>query len=425
MKEIVLDRLNKMEDLEQRRLLKQMMTGVFLQLVEYQEEMNRKLEERVFNEITGEENKQDVYVTLCSREDVDPIHDFLFPMIPGDVKRTHIDMKSLVTQVSLGEEVTLLTVFMQCDHHKIAELANSRRTFSGKMTTSSGTVRIEVRLQPNRAYLDEIEKLYHAFRKNGLPWRTVNHPYARKFFDVILVRSEKELREDEEITDVSIHLEELEPYKKIDIIPLWNIERLTLKNTGFPVPAMDRINYEHVLSLRKTGTEHGYLVDACEEMIRYIKRTPEELIIVSPKEKSDVWDVVKITQPVSAKIGKMEYPLATNKRNDSFISGYAGRQAVIVRAKGEIARIIHSFEASRYLELVEIEIKDRADQPAATYEMNPFLSDNVRVDHGKKIMRLRFGKRGDHRFILPDIMSFLVSEVQLYFPEYRCEGEWA
>lgn len=45
-------------------------------------------------------------------------------------------------------------------------------------------------------------------------------------------------------------------------------------------------------------------------------------------------------------------------------------------------------------------------------------------------MRLAF-RRGSEdvlpvapAYILSDLMSFLVSEVQMYFPEYKCEGEW-
>lgn len=43
-------------------------------------------------------------------------------------------------------------------------------------------------------------------------------------------------------------------------------------------------------------------------------------------------------------------------------------------------------------------------------------------------MRLAFRARQaeeNERFLLQDQMSFLVSEVQMFFPEYKCEGEWA
>lgn len=425
MKEIVLDRLNKMEDLEQRRILKQMMNSVFLHLVEYQEEMQKKLEQRVFSEFEDKEDKLDIYVTLCHRDDFDPIHDFLYPMIPGDEQRKLCDRKALHEQLTRQEQAVLMTIFMECGYSRIQELINSNRTFKGRLTTTEKSYPVEVRLQQNTLYIDELEKLYNMFLKNGMPWKTVNHPYANKFFDVVLVSCEGELGEDEEIAEVTVHLEEWEPYKKLDVIPLWNIERLALKNIGFPVPAIDRVNFEHVLSLRKTGSQHGYLVDGDEALIRYIKRSAEELTIVSPQEKSGIWNVCKITQPVATPTSRLQYALVSNRRKSSFVGSFARKQGMPVRAKGEIIRIVHSFEAAEQLELVHVEIREKGGRTSATYEMNPFISDNVRVEHDKKIMQLGFRRRGADSFILEDMMSFLVSEIQMYFPEYKCEGEWA
>lgn len=89
------------------------------------------------------------------------------------------------------------------------------------------------------------------------------------------------------VKQISIQLEELEPYKHMNLVPIWNIQRMEMKIGGFPVPAADRVNYEHVLPLRRTGTEHGYLVDGEEANIRYIKRSEEEITVVSPLDKSD------------------------------------------------------------------------------------------------------------------------------------------
>ncbi|MED4729405.1 normocyte-binding protein [Aneurinibacillus migulanus] len=423
MKDIVTDRLNKIEDLEQRKLLKNIMTGVFLNLVDYQEEMNRKLEEKVFNEITGTTENLDIYVTVCSRDELDPIHEFLYPMIPGDAERKSCNMRNIVSKLSAKEEVHLLTLFLQCDFVKIKELASSHRIFHGEMITTEGQYRIQVSLQQNKTYMDEIEKLYNIFQKNGIAWRTVNHPYANKFFDAVLVGYEGTLKEEEEIQEIRINLEEYEEYKRLNMIPLWNIERVELKNLGFPIPAMDKVNFEHILSLRKPGVEHGYLVDGEEEMIRYIKRTPEELIVVSPQEKSGVWNVLKVTQPVSAKNNDVEYELVSNKRKNSFMDAFIRKQAITVRAKGEISRIIYSFEATKDFELDHIEIKEQVGETTETYNMNPFISDHVRSEKDKKVMKLRFRVNGDNSFIRHDILSFLVSEIQMYFPEYKCEGD--
>ncbi|MCY9513886.1 normocyte-binding protein [Paenibacillus apiarius] len=437
MKDIVHDRLSRMEDLEQRKLLKQLMTGLFLNLVEYQEEMNRNIERKVFDEVEDGEDKHDIFVSMCRRDDLDPIHDFLHPMLPEDAARKPIDMSSLVEQVQRQEEALLFTLFLQCDFAALRELLTGKRTFRGEMKTSGGSCAIQVRLLQSRLYINEIEKLYHVFQQNSIPWKTVNHPYAHKFFDVLLTDCEDTLREEDEIYEITVDLEEFEPHKRVDVVPLWNIEQLAIKNSGFPVPASDRVNFEHVLSLHKTGSEHGYLVEGNEDNIRYIKRTRDELTIVSPQEKAGIWNVLKISQPVASRLGSLEYELVSNRRTDGFIGKYARRQAQIVRAKGEILRIVHSFDAARMLQLEHVDIRDRVDGTEQTYEMNPFISDNVRTERDKKVMRLGFRARNadkadnannaeeGNRFILHDLMSFLVSEVQMYFPEYKCEGEWA
>ena len=63
-----------------------------------------------------------------------------------------------------------------------------------------------------------------------------------------------------------------------------------------------------------------------------------------------------------------------------------------------------------------------------TYALNPFMSDNVRSEQGKQVMMLSFQRSEASLsvpyYLLSDLMSFLVSEVQMHFPEYKCEGEW-
>ncbi|MFX3633303.1 MAG: normocyte-binding protein [Candidatus Pristimantibacillus sp.] len=429
MKDIVADRLSRMEDLEQRKLLKQLMNGLFIGMVDYQEKMNSDLERRVFEELEDGEDKHDIFVTVCEREDIDPIHDYLYPMLPEDVKQPVIELNRIVESLSRREETRLYTLYMQCGHPELRGLLSEKRSFRGVMETTGGRYAIEARVEQSSRYTDQIERLYDVFQKNGVPWKTVNHPYAYKFVDVILTGSDKIPSLTEEVLELSIDLERYERYKKTDIVPLWNIERLELKNSGFPVPAADRINYEHVMSLRKTGSSHGYLVDGDEANIRYIKRSSDELTVVSPQERSGVWNVWKLTQPVLTQQAKLQYPLYSNRRKDGFMGKYSRKQSTVVRATGELMRIVHSFEVAETLELAAAAVDNIPPGASGqTYGMNPFISDNIRSEAGKKRLKLTFRPRGskaEHEDMLCDLMSFLVSEIQMYFPEYRCEGEWA
>ncbi|MNO96132.1 hypothetical protein D3C76_877940 [compost metagenome] len=428
MKDIVQDRISKMEDLQQRRMLKNIMTGVFLNLVEYQDDLNRKLERRVFDEIEGDDGKHDIFTALCPREELDPIHEFLFPMIPEDAEGPVIDMKLIVDALAQKEEVLLTTLFLQCNYSTIKQLLQSNREFKGELVTQEGRYTVKLRLRQNRAYQNEIERLYQVFITNGLPWRTINHPYIHKFVDVMLTECIGEIGETEEISEVTVHLEEYESFKRMNLIPLWNIQKLELKTGGFPIPAEDRVNYEHVLPLRKTGIRHGYLVDGDEEDIRYIKRTEDEITIVSSRDKSDIWHLLQIAEPVDTVIGKLDFDVISNRKVDGFIGKYRHKQDQRVRSKGEIIRMIHSFEQSKMLELIDYELIESGVCHSVTYELNPFVSDHVRSEPGKTRMLLKFRSREtreDRKFILEDLLSFRVSEIQLAFPEYKCEGEWA
>lgn len=218
---------------------------------------------------------------------------------------------------------------------------------------------------------------------NGLYWKTVNNPYIHKFFDVVLVDCPP-LNANTEIKEITINLEEFENKKRLDMVPLWNIERLEIKNIGFPTPAIDKVNYEHVLSIRKTGSQHGYLVDVDGEDIRYIKRSENELTIVSPQDKSGLWKVLKITEINKEKIGDMNYEVVSNKRVDSFMNKFANKYMVSVKTKAEIIRLVNSFEAAEKMKLVDVEIINEYQGESFYNPMNPFLIDPVGEHSGKK-----------------------------------------
>ncbi|WP_445477726.1 normocyte-binding protein [Lysinibacillus irui] len=417
------ERLRKIEDLEQRQLLKDIVSGVFVNLIDYQDEMNRKLEERVFNEIEDVENRFDIYVTLSSKEDVDPIHQCLFPMRPADLETKGIDTAKLLQSLKNKEQAVLCTLFLECDSIQIQQLLVEKRRFNGTLVTTEGQVEIKVSLSRNSDYLQEIDKLYPIFQINGLPWKTINHPYAYKFLDVNLVDCPP-LNEDTEIIDMIVDLEEYESKKRLDMVPLWNIERHEVKNVGFPIPAIDKINYEHVLSIRKIGNEHGYLVEADEENVRYVKRSDNELTIVSPQDKSGVWQLIKIAKMEDEKIGKLHYELVSNRRIEHFMHKFASKYTANVKTKGEITRMINSFEAAASVELVDVDIVDSFSRAGFTHSANPFLTEMIGENSHKKTMLLKFKAKAKKDFIANDILSFLVSEVQRHFFEYKCVGVW-
>ncbi|MCH1625993.1 normocyte-binding protein [Fredinandcohnia quinoae] len=422
LKDIVQDRINQMEDLEQRKQLKSIVSGLFTSLATYQEEMNARLEDRIFSEIVDSEEMHTIYVTICPRKDIDPIHDFLYPMLEEDLAVPVLHPKSINMALSEKRDIFLYTLFLACDYPMIQKLIANKPLFQGKMITNKGEYSIEVVLQQSQKYLLEIEKLYISFLKSALSWKTVNHPYANKFFDIHLRSMNGELQEGEVVQEISIHLQEWDAFKRTDIIPLWNIQRLNITTAGFPFPALDRVNYEHNLSIQKHGTGNGYLIDSEETNIRFMKRLPESLVVVSPVEESKQWNIIKITQPKEINETDYPYTLVSNKRKDRFLNRYANLQSRTIRTKGELFRMIDSFEAATSLKLIDLTVIEERERESNTYDMNPFVSENIRIDQNKKVLRITFDSELEDDYLIYDLISFLVSEIQSFFPEYRCEG---
>lgn len=424
MKEIILDRLRKVENLEQRQMLKEIVNGVFTNLIEYQEEMNQKLEERVFNEIENEENQFDIYVAVCSKDDVDLLPKSLYPMISSDLVPQVVTSQYLLEQAKNKVPVTLFSLFLQADLMELDVLVNANRNFKGYLKTTNGQYEITVYLRQNTTYLQAIENLYQSFQMNGIPWKTVHHPYAHRFFDVLLV-DHPPLSEKEEITSFKIDFEEFEDKKHLDKLPVWNVEKLMLKSIGFPVPALDKVNFEHILSLHKPGVQHGYLIDIVEESIRYTKRSENELTIVSAQESSSTWDVLKVTKVEEQKIEGLAYELVSNRRNHHFMNRYVNHTALSVKTKSEIIRMVNSFDMSSWMELVDVTITEDDQGATITYDANPFIGNEINQKNNQKIMLLQFKAQQKQDFIANDRMSFFVSEIQRHFPEYQCKGAWA
>ena len=57
-----------MSDLEQRHILKNIMWDVFKEIIDYQDEVNKQLEQRLFYDIKDTEENYIIYTTIIQRD---------------------------------------------------------------------------------------------------------------------------------------------------------------------------------------------------------------------------------------------------------------------------------------------------------------------------------------------------------------------
>ena len=96
---------------------------------------------------------------------------------------------------------------------------------------------------------------------------------------------------------------------------------------------------------------------------------------------------------------------------------------MVIRTRAEIARVLQFYELSKELAFYDIEIRKTYKKQPQTVNFNSFIDDNIRNDHYKDKAILTFKSSVRNDFLIYDKMSFLVSEIQFLFPEYKFIGE--
>ncbi|SNS15220.1 hypothetical protein SAMN05446037_100510 [Anaerovirgula multivorans] len=422
MKEKIYFKINHIENLKDRALLKELLNEVIIPLYEHSEGMYNSLEKRVFDEIEYAQQNYSIYTTIVKKQDFDPIHYFLHPMLEEDIEDKAYDLQYILNTMLEKKEVNMFKIFLKCDYLIFKDILTKNTKFKGKIKTDKTTYDAYFKVKENKQYWDQVYRLYQIFIRNNIPWSTINAPYISRVADVFMVEYEDGITKGETIQEVNVDFGEYSKYVEYDIIPVWNIEKLLLESTGFPRPCEDKVNFEHDIPLKGEGAEHGYLIEHESKDINSIRCGRDTLFITTQTSDLEKWCVLKVIKPKESKLQKYNYELVSNSKKVSFIEKLSGKRVTNIKTKAELIRIINSFEISTYLDFKDIEIVDKEENSRKeTYNMNFFILDEVRdSDYGKKMI-LYFTPKQES-FIIRDLLSFIVSEIQFFYPEYKCEG---
>ncbi|WP_086347948.1 hypothetical protein [Candidatus Enterococcus clewellii] len=419
MKDLLKSRLDRIDDLNDRKLLKQIINGVFNGLVEYTEDQFEAIQQQVFNEIEDHTDQFDVYYHILPKDEVDPIADFFFPIDENDLREFE-EMEQLTEAIQSTPEVLISKVYLACDYLQFQKFMREcrERVFKGTVETNQETYPVDFKIKPYSGYLEKLEQMYINFTDNSLAWKTILHPYIYKFIGVHLIEN-LTLAEGEKVKKISFDLQEMEPYQKIDHVPLWNVRLLEIRNESFAVPARDHINYQHTINIEKYGINHGYLVDTKAANINYVRKSIDSLTVISPNEKVLSWQIYQFLQ-LGERVEALD--LQSNHKQDFFTDRFARRENFTVRSMCEISRIINTYSMMANFSLEKIELLEQLPPIKETYEVNTFLKDYIREEVHRTPMLLSFTTK-KQGLTTRDELSFLVSEIQLHFPEFTCLGE--
>lgn len=321
------------------------------------------------------------------------------------------------------ESKNMFKIFLKCDYSIFKEFINSNLKIKGIIETDKKVHEAYFKVFKNKEYTGKVSKLYKSFINSNIRWTTINNPYIHKIADVVLAGCKDKIGNDENIIKIEVDFGEYSKYIEYDMVPLWNIKELKLKCSGFPAPCIDKINYEHNISILKEGEKNGYLVDSENVDINYIMLTNESVVISSKIDEAVPWKLWSIINYNKCKIYQYEYELMTNEVNVNFSNKLSFEKPYTIKTKTELARVINSYKASEYLKFNNVNLEEICkEEVKESYEVNDFIIDEIRDENVKRVLILYFEPRDKDNYLNKDLLSFLVSEVQLIYPEYKCEG---
>lgn len=356
----------------------------FEEVVRYNEKALDELKQSLHKELRDVSERFYLYGAVAAAGDVPIVNDFLFSMDDGQA------------------EGSIATIFCPCSRSRMKEIFGSSQELI--VETDEGEVQITAQIRPCRRYQKKIDELQNLFYENGIYWRTPYLPYVDRFGDVFC----GDFNPDMAVRSVRFKSGDIPV--GLGLIPLWNVEPISLKCTVFPIPAMDERNFRH--TLRLPFWQDGYVV-RMEQAVKNVFMSEDGLEVISEEKLQKNFDLYRIA--VHRDIKVPHYPLTSNIRRMRHIDRQADNAVSRIRTKAEIGRIVTSYEAADGLELAGIE---EGGQGSVSGQGSRYQF----VPKGREKLLLKFRVKKDS-FLTEDQVSFLVEEVQSYYPQFLVTGE--
>ncbi len=399
-KELLASRIAKIHDPVQKRLLQDVLVDVFDPLLTYNEESFARLEQKIDGERKDPDSHYYIHTGVCKKDGIDSASRSFFEVF---TKGRH-------------SEGCLGTLFLACDHIQVKKCLSG--TYRARVETDQGEYLTTVFLTYCQAYQEVIYELYRHFLANRRRWHTINCPFLYKFLDIR--DQEGVVPKDAVILKVSVDLGEFSDFVIDDAALVWNLSEQLCKPKVEVQAAGNLSYYAHRILLE--DSQSGYLAAPEEEDLFSVVFCDfkGQLLVRTQKEAHPQLKLLKIEPFYEQKDHtKLLYPISTNKRKLRHADRQAMGQPRFLWTKGEVERILGSYEAFLDFELLDVRPDMQGEVEAI--DLNPFIRLHSFLKQKRKIAVLLRPKDREDIFCY-EKMFFLLSELQLCTDEYAWTG---
>lgn len=402
------DRLLEVGNLSERKELREVMFKTLLPFYEQAEEAYRELEQRLF---ACDQKREDAYcivIGIEKRDRIDPTDNSLTPMCMDDMQEQKFELAKFRECQESGLDCYVYTVFINADYLKIRCMDGGGRKFCGRVKTVYGE-EYNARFQVKKCckYIEMLRKLYSEFVNNGIPWRTVCAPYLYKMYDVCII--DTDCPDEEEIDTINVDFEEFADNVCYQYVPLWNINNVEIMTSSYPEFVLDKIHYLHTIFASKLDAGKDYLIS---NNIRLwdVSRQNGELKIQCDEKEPVNWSIREFSYEKS--MSETSLPVFHNRGNTG-----RGNIHTVAEARHYVLRLGYG----EYLQLEDVRLDDGSLREE-TYGMDTFITEEIRQSGDRRKLYFVFAVSDGRNVLNRDLMSYLVSCMQLIYPEYQCIG---
>ncbi len=397
-----------MGDLNERKELKEVMRKTLLPFYEQVEEAYRLLEEKLLQKEAASHGACHVITGLEDKDRIDVTDSNMVPMLREDMEEKKVEIAELMESMDAGREHYVYTVYIGADYLKLKALDDAPRVFRGTVRTvyeEEFPARFCVRRCDK--YIGELKKLYAEFINNGVSWHTVCAPYIYKMYDVFI--TETGCPNGEEIDRISVDFEEYASEVEYDRVPMWNISTLEIKTSSYPDFALDNIHYLHTIYESRLDVKKDYLV-AGDIPLWDVSMLNGELRIQCDESAPVNWVLREFSY---------EKGMITSGYRQFYNTG--GGMDRPIHTIAEAKRFVDSLGYDDCLQLTDIRLDSKASRDES-YDMDAFLMEEIRHRRCGERLLFVFEPADAGNVLNRDIMSYLVSRLQMIYPEYLCRG---
>lgn len=413
-KQIIKNEVNKLDENEVD-IFKKSIEEMFNNLIDSVANKHREIEKSIENSFKNLKKEMYFSSTLIQINELKYYGDRFYPVIE---EKERYSYENILYSLKNNEKVTLEKLYFG---NFTLNNINEDKVFYGGIVSGEKTYDIGFKLTKFEGYKEEVKTLYKYSKNNFLTWSTPNMPYINSFYELELMEYPEELATVDVIDDLYYNLEEYEGEYKTNMCPVWSIKKFEKINSKDSTRISTGV-YRYKTGLNNGNTTVFINKDYKIYGLDYDFEGILELTINKPDLK--VLNYYLIEEKTDVKNYNNTFPIWTNKKSHTFLGSYSSFYNQRIRSLGEIRRILSSMNGAKDFILQEIYVieKYRYDKNIRTYEINEYITEDLRDEEKKDFMITVFQKENIDNFTY-GVLSYIISEIQILFPEYRCVGE--